>query len=146
MENRSKLFLLIGIVAFIIISATFYIAIKPKDVVDTLVTDSDRFEIVVDRITLWDVSQGEPHQQIFTATKGEPLYEKTRKTLQQWRIKRQWFQNETPIQYHYKMALIDEERPKTTTVIWISKDDALSAYNKNYTLIHGSVHQLVTEK
>lgn len=77
MENRSKLFLLIGIVAFIIISATFYIAIKPKDVVDTLVTDSDCFEIVVDRITLWDVSQ------------GEPLYEKTRKTLQQWRIKRQ---------------------------------------------------------
>lgn len=134
MENRSKLFLLIGMVAFIIISATFYIAIKPKDVVDTLVTDSDRFEIVVDRITLWDVSQGEPHQQIFTATKGEPLYEKTRKTLQQWRIKRQWFQNETPIQYHYKMALIDEERPETTTVIWISKDDVLSAYNKNYTL------------
>lgn len=146
MENRSKLFLLIGIVAFVIIGTTIYIAIKPKDVVDTLVTDSDRFEIVVDRITLWDVAQGEPHQQIFTATKGEPLYEKTRKTLQQWRIKRQWFQNETPIQYHYKMALIDEERPETTTVIWISKDDALSTYNKNYTLIHGSVHQLVTEK
>lgn len=83
---------------------------------------------------MWNVSQGEPHQQIFTATKGEPLYEKTRKTLQQWRIKRQWFQNETPIQYHYKMALIDEERPETTTVIWISKDDVLSAYNKNYTL------------
>lgn len=134
MENRSKLFLLIGMFAFIIIGATFYIAIKPKDVADTLVTDSDRFEIVVDRIILWDVSQ------------GEPLYEKTRKTLQQWRIKRQWFQNETPIQYHYKMALIDEERPETTTVIWISKDDVLSAYNKNYTLIHGSVHQLVTEK
>ena len=52
MENRLKLFSLIGIVAFIIISATIYIAIKPKDVVDTLVTDSDRFEIVVDRITL----------------------------------------------------------------------------------------------
>lgn len=57
MENRSKLFLLIGMFAFIIIGATFYIAIKPKD-----------------------------------------------------------------------------------------KDDVLSAYNKNYTLIHGSVHQLVTEK
>ncbi|MEN0588459.1 hypothetical protein [Kurthia gibsonii] len=52
MENRSKLFLLIGMFAFIIIGATIYIAIKPKDVVDTLVTDSDRFEIIVDCITL----------------------------------------------------------------------------------------------
>lgn len=146
MENRLKLFSLIGIVAFIIISATIYIAIKPKDVVDTLVTDSDRFEIVVDRITLWDVSQGEPHKQIFTATKDEPLYEKSHKTLQQWRVKRQWFQNDTPIQHHYKMALIDEERPETTTVLWISKDGLLSAYDKNYTLIHGSVHQLIAEK
>ncbi len=52
MKNRSKLFLFIGMIAFIIIGATFYIVIKPTDVVDTLVTDSDCFEIVVDRITL----------------------------------------------------------------------------------------------
>ncbi len=36
MENRSKLFLLIGMFAFIIIGATIYIAIKPKDKDDVL--------------------------------------------------------------------------------------------------------------
>lgn len=146
MKKRLKFFVTIGVTVFVLISIFIYTFIQPKDVINTLVTDADRFEIAIDRITLWEVHKGKPPNQIFTATKGEPLYEKSRKTLQQWRVKRQWFQNDIPIQHHYKMALIDEERPETTTILWISKDGLLSAYDKNYTLIHGSINHLLTER
>lgn len=144
--RKSKRVRLVVVAIILIICITgilFYSEYGTKSRVDEFVTAPDKFEEVVDSISVWEMNGGVDNKNILIANKDDELYKEVRNILNNWEVKRTLFKNSDVSNSYYKIVFTDNDHPTNPINLLISKDGILNIHTREYELVKGDLDELL---
>lgn len=142
-SKRIKLVIVATILVLCITGILFYSEYGTKNFGDELITSSDKFEEVVDSISVWEMNGGIDNKNIFIVNKDDELYNEVRSILNNWEAKRTLFKNMDVSNSYYKIVFTNNDDPTNPINILISKDGMVNINAREYELVKGDLDELL---
>ncbi|MFP1649593.1 hypothetical protein [Enterococcus mundtii] len=142
-SKRIKLVIVATILVLCITGILFYSEYGTKNFGDELITSSDKFEEVVDSISVWEMNGGIDNKNIFIVNKDDELYNEVRSILNNWEAKRTLFKNMDVSNSYYKIVFTNNDDPTSPINILISKDGMVNINAREYELVKGDLDELL---
>ena len=142
-SKRIKLVIVATILVLCITGILFYSEYGTKNFGDELITNTDKFEEVVDSISVWEMNGGVDNKNIFIVNKDDELYNEVRSILNNWEAKRTLFKNMDVSNSYYKIVFTNNDDPTSPINILISKDGMVNINAREYELVKGDLDELL---
>lgn len=142
-SKRIKLVIVAIILVLCIAGILFYSKYGTKNAVDELITNPDKFEEVVDSISVWEMHGGVDNKNILIVNKDDELYNEVRSILENWEAKRTLFKNLDVSNSYYKIVFTNNDDPTNPINILISKDGMMNIQTREYELVKGDLDELL---
>ena len=142
-SKRIKLVIVATILVLCITGILFYSEYGTKNFGDELITNTDKFEEVVDSISVWEMNGGVDNKNIFIVNKDDELYNEVRSILNNWEAKRTLFKSMDVSNSYYKIVFTNNDDPTSPINILISKDGMVNINAREYELVKGDLDELL---
>lgn len=144
MRNKRINLVIIAIVLVLCITGIlFYSEYGTKNFGNELITNSDKFEKVVDSISVWEMNGGVDNKNIFIVNKDDELYNEVRSILNNWEAKRTLFKNMDVSNSYYKIVFTNKDDITNPINILISEDGMVNINAREYELVKGDLDELL---
>ncbi|MGR6906930.1 hypothetical protein [Lysinibacillus sp. BSL11] len=142
-SKRIKLAIVAIILVLCITGILFYSEYGTKNIGDELITNTDKFEKVVDSISVWEMNGGVDNKNIFIVNKDDELYNEVRSILNNWEAKRTLFKSMDVSNSYYKIVFTNNDDTTNPINILISKDGMVNINAREYELVKGDLVELL---
>ncbi|WGT38471.1 hypothetical protein QH639_22090 [Lysinibacillus sp. 1 U-2021] len=144
MRNKRINLVIIAIVLVLCITGIlFYSEYGTKNFGNELITNPDKFEKVVDSISVWEMKGGVDNKNIFIVNKDDELYNEVRSILNNWEAKRTLFKNMDVSDSYYKIVFTNKDDITNPINILISEDGMVNINAREYELVKGDLDELL---
>lgn len=138
-----KVVLTIFAVALCVIFIISYSTFKPKNFVDTFITNPDEYEHLVDSVIIWEKA-GSSNVSLATLNRGDEGYEEVRDVLNDWEVKRVMFSEIDYNDFSTQIDIKSVHHSLSYLNIYINEDGVMSINGSAYQLVNGtSVKELI---